>query len=310
MGACGGTSSDSTTGPTGGNQNPGATTGTGTTKMTATLDGKAWTAGSSFAIEVSAVASRYLISGTETSTNTSISLSIGDIAGVGTYPLGVDGVFVAGGLGSVAIGATQTWNSPSSGAAGTVTITSLTAKRIAGTFSFNANAATGGATGTRSVTTGVFDVPFNSDAALRPLPDSIGSKLTATLNGQPFNAASVSGGTTNAGTPNGFMTMNAFNDKQSLLFTFAAPIAAGTFPLSYTAANFMWVVDPSAVKPAGANCCWGVSGDAGTITFTSLTKTRAKGTFNITLSPQPGTAARGTLAITNATFDMGMFHTP
>ena len=42
----------------------------------------------------------------------------------------------------------------------------------------------------------------------------------------------------------------------------------------------------------------------------SPTKTRTKGTFSITLSPQPGTAARGQLTISGGTFDLGMYHTP
>jgi hypothetical protein len=32
--------------------------------------------------------------------------------------------------------------------------------------------------------------------------------------------------------------------------------------------------------------------------------------FSITLSPQPGTAARGQLTISGGTFDLGMYHTP
>ena len=87
-------------------------------------------------------------------------------------------------------------------------------------------------------------------------------------------------------------------------------VATGTFPLSYTSPYFVWAVDPNAVKPAGAQCCWGVAGDVGTITYTTLTKTRTKGTFSITLSPQPGTAARGQLTIANGTFDLGLYHTP
>jgi hypothetical protein len=304
LAACGG-GSDSTTAPNTGNQNPGGTTGTGSTKMTATIDGKAWTAATSFALQSDPVASRYLLSGIEVGTNTSIVLSLGDIPGPGTYPLGVDGVTVAGGFGGVTMLSGQTWNTSFSGAAGTITITALTTKHIAGTFSFTASLATNGATGTRSVANGVFDVPFNSDATLRALPDSIGSKMTATLNGQAWNAAIASGGT-----GNGFISFSGINDKQSVLFTIAAPTAAGTFPLSYTSPNFVWAIDPNAVKPAGPQCCWGVTGDAGTITFTTVTKTRTRGTFSITLSPQPGTAAKGQLTISGGTFDLGMYHTP
>ena len=300
--ACGG-GSDSTTEPTTGNQNSGGSNGS---TMTATIDGKAWNGSiGASAIQVDPVGGRYIITGFEVGTNISVVLTFGDLAGPGTYPLGVDNVTVAGGFGGVTNINGQTWLTPFSGAAGTITITSLTTKRVAGTFSFTASSPSGGATGSRVVTTGVFDLPFNKDATIRALPDSLGSKMTATLNGQAWNAAIVAGQTSN-----GFISITGNNDKQSILFTFAQPAAAGTYPLSYTSPNFLWAIDPNAVKPAGAQCCWGVAGDAGTITFTTVTKTRTKGTFSITLSPQPGTAARGQLTISGGTFDLGMYHTP
>lgn len=302
--ACGG-GGDSTTAPNTGNQNPGGTTGTGSARMTATIDGKAWTSATTIALQSDAVANRYLLSGFENATTTSIVLSIGDLPGPGTYPLGTDGVTVAGGFGGVTMLNGQTWNSPFSGAAGTITITALTTAHIAGTFSFTATLTSNGATGTRTVTNGVFDIPFSSAITLRTLPDSIGSKMTATLNGQAWNAAIASGQTSN-----GFISFSGINDKQSVLFTIAAPTTTGTFPLSYTSPYFVWAVDPNAVKPAGAQCCWGVAGDVGSITYTTLTKTRTKGTFSITLSPQPGTAARGQLTIAGGTFDLGLYHTP
>src|SRR4029079_1656334 len=89
--ACGG-GGDSTTAPNTGNQNPGGTTGTGSAIMTATIDGKAWTSATTIALQSDAVANRYLLSGFENATTTSIVLSIGDLPGPGTYPLGTDGV--------------------------------------------------------------------------------------------------------------------------------------------------------------------------------------------------------------------------
>jgi hypothetical protein len=302
LAACGG-GGDSATGPTTGNQNPGGTTGS--SNMTATIDGKAWSAGTALAIQSDPVGGRYLLSGIELGSNTSIVLSIGDIAGPGTFPLGVDGVTVAGGFGGVTNLAGQTWNAALSGNAGTITITALTAKHIAGTFAFSATVVSNGATGTHSVTNGVFDIPFNSDASLRTLPDSLGSKISATLNGVAWNAAIASGGTSN-----GFISISGINSTQTVLFTIAAPTATGTFPLAYTSPYFVWAVDPNSVKPAGAQCCWGVAGDVGSITYTTVTKTRTKGTFSITLSPQPGTSAKGQLTISGGTFDLGMYHTP
>jgi len=311
LAACGG--SDNTTGPTsGGNQNPGGTTGGtgGTALMTATIDGKAWTASSGgvSAIQVSSASGGYLISGLELSgatIGTGIGISINDIPGPGTYPLGTDGVSVAGGFGAVTGTGSQTWNTPVSGAAGTITITALTTAHIAGTFSFTASLPANGATGTRVVTSGVFDAPFKPAAVIKALPDSVGSKMTATLNGQPWIGGIVGGQI-----GSGFISLSGINDKQSILFTIPMPTAAGTYVLNNILPNFVQAWDPNAVKPAGARCCWGVQGDVGTVTFTTLTKTRVKGTFSATLSPQPGTAAVGLLTIANGTFDIGMFHNP
>src|SRR5689334_4353424 len=181
LAACGG-GGDSATDPNTGNQNSGG--GDGTTKMTATIDGKAWNGSiGASAIQVDPVGGRYIVTGFEVGTSSSVVLTFGDIPGPGTYPLGVDNVTVAGGFAGVTNLNGQTWLTPFSGAAGTITITSLTTKRVAGTFSFTASSPSGGATGSRAVTTGVFDVPFNKDATIRALPDSVGSKMSATVNG-------------------------------------------------------------------------------------------------------------------------------
>ena len=130
--ACGGSSTPAT-GPTGGTTN-------GT--FTATIDGQAWvsttnqTASSSSA---NAVPGSITITGTKvvSATNyTTISLALGYLAGPGTYPLGVNQGTNAGGAGIVfaALGsAVSTWSTNLLGNAGTVTITSLTSSRIAGT---------------------------------------------------------------------------------------------------------------------------------------------------------------------------------
>ena len=164
LAGCGG--GDNTTGPTNGGNSGGTTGGTtggtsGTTQMIATIDGKAWTASSGgvMAIQVSSASGGYLISGIEitgTTIGTSLSISINDIPGPGTYPLGTDGVSVAGGFAGVTVGGTQTWTTPVSGAAGTITITALTTAHIAGTFSYTARLPTNEAAGVRVVTSGVF----------------------------------------------------------------------------------------------------------------------------------------------------------
>lgn len=306
--ACGGGGGDATSPSTsGGNQNPGGSTGS--SQMTATINGQAFSVtgvSAVFAAQLDANSGSYLLSGVETaSTFRSITFTLSGISGPGTYPLGVDGVSVAGGAGSVSVNATNVWNTGLSGASGTITITSLTTTRIAGTFAFSANAAGGSATGSQSVTNGSFDAGFGKTVVIKALADSIGSKMTATLGGQFWNGAIVSGQTSSS-----FFSISAINDRQTLLFTFPMPAGTGTFQLSNAGGAILQAWDPKSVKPAGARCCWGVAGDVGTITITSLTKTRAKGTFSATLSPQAGTAATGQLTITGGAFDIGLFHTP
>jgi len=305
LAACGG--GGDTTSPSGGNQNPGGSTGT--SQMTATINGQAFAAsaiGGVVAAQIDATSGGYLVAGLEiTGAGRAITFTLNGISGPGTYPLGVDGVSVAGGFGSVTVNSSNLWNTGLTGGSGTITITSLTTKHIAGSFTFTASAASGTATGTQSVTNGSFDAAFSKDAVIKTLADSIGSKMTATLAGTAWNAAIGSGQTAS-----GYFSISGINDRQTLIFTLPLPTATGTFAMSNASGNILQAWDSKSVRPAGARCCWGVVGDVGSITITSLTKTRTKGTFSATLSPQPGTAATGQLTITNGTFDIGLFHTP
>jgi hypothetical protein len=78
-------------------------------------------------------------------------------AGVGTYPIGgltPTNATVLDGTGKV-------WTAGAIGGSGTLTVTALDATHIAGTFAYSAVASAGtGATGTKAVTEGVFDVKF------------------------------------------------------------------------------------------------------------------------------------------------------
>jgi hypothetical protein len=84
------------------------------------------------------------------------SISFGALAQVpGVYalsyqhPVGGSAIITMGGKG---------WGTAFPGGAGTLTITALTAHRAAGSFLFTAEPASGGATGTVSVTNGKFDI--------------------------------------------------------------------------------------------------------------------------------------------------------
>jgi hypothetical protein len=62
----------------------------------------------------------------------------------------------------------------------------------------------------------------------------------------------------------------------------------------------------SAGTGATAHCCWGLTAsDVGTVTITSVTATRLRGTFSATLQPQAGSSQTQPLTITGGTFDVG-----
>jgi hypothetical protein len=300
LAACGGD------GPTDPGDDPGGGGNTTGTRMTATIDGQSWAAGSTAglvtAIQFAPASGGYIISGIQ-SPGLSIVITINNISGPGTYPLGVDAATVYGGFAGVT--GAGTWNTPISGAAGSITITTLTTTRIVGTFNFTATAAAGGATGSKVVTNGVFDAPIQGNAILPVLKDSMGGKMSATLNGVAWNAGIIA-----AGTSLGFISISGINNVQTLVFTFPKPTTTGTYAMNNVAGNILLAWDPNAVAPAGARCCYGIAGDVGSMTFTSLTTTRAKGTFIATLRAQPGTAATGQLVITNGSFDVGLYHNP
>jgi hypothetical protein len=284
--------------------------------MTATIDGQPWSAdtsaGFATAIQFLPASGGYLITGIQSlpggGVGTTLILTVNDIDSLGTYPLGVDGVSVTGGFASVtqSSGGGGQWTTPFSGAAGTITITTLSATTIAGTFVFNADSSGGVLGGTRVVTNGKFNIPLQGNAIVPNVPDSVGSQFSATLGGQPWNAAIVS-----AGAINGRFTVTGINNHQTFIFNIPLPATTGTYQLDNAGGNILQAWDPASGL-SGPRCCWGIPGDLGSVTLTSLSNTRAKGTVTATLSPQPNTSAvnLGPLVITGGSFNIGLFHTP
>ena len=120
--------------------------------MSARIDGVAWTAAS---VSVNVTNLGITISGADAS-GRGVGLGMSKSLGTGTQTFGTN----ASALGTVTVG-TQAWSTVSqSGASGSVTLTTLTANRAAGTFAFTAVPFIGGATGNKVVTTGAFDVTF------------------------------------------------------------------------------------------------------------------------------------------------------
>ena len=126
----------------GGSGGGGGGGGGGTSGFTATVDGGAWTAASGSIVAREDVSpsppGTFTISGEMVAglTNvTIIQLTLYNIKGTGTYPVGVTPtIFGGAGMVTSSTGTSATvYSTPNSGAAGTVTITTLTATRIAGT---------------------------------------------------------------------------------------------------------------------------------------------------------------------------------
>jgi hypothetical protein len=149
--ACGGSGTSAT-----GTSNSGGTTVTqlhGT--MTASIDGSAWTATT---ITTATYTNGLLsIGGTDNSTPVrSIGLSL-TTAGPGTFAMGT---LPSAPSAVLSIGIGPTWTANGAGGTGTITVTAISSTATSGTFLFSAVAATGGATGVHTVTSGTFNITF------------------------------------------------------------------------------------------------------------------------------------------------------
>jgi len=267
--------------------------------MSAKINGEAWTAaGLAIAQALPKVPGAFVVQGTEAfgtgSELRTISLTVYNVGGPGTYPLGVN-VMVAGGT-AILANAGGGWGTPLSGEAGTVTITALDPSRIAGTFSFVADATTGSATGQVTVTDGEFDLALPG-AALLPIPENAVSRASATIAGGSWNASTLS-----AVLSSGNFVMTAGNTTRTVTIIVQS-VAEGPFPFSSAAS--VHISGPSGgTEP---DCCWGFGTDAsGTITIESLTASRISGTFEGTVVPIMGTGATGAITVVGGTFDMGL----
>lgn len=280
---CGGGSS-----PTG----PGGDGGGGN-RVTATIGGQAFTGATILANPVSTVPGSLAFQATQVvgGSARSLAMYLAFIPGPGTYPLGMNIGTSPGGTVTVVDGSTG-YTTPLSGAAGSVTITSLTATRVAGTFTFTATATVGSATLT--VTNGVFDVPLSSGYVV-PTADLAGSTMTATINGTPQVGATLTGLGGNTST----RVVGAMNLDYSISITMGPITAPGAGALT----GFTVPTRRITITRVGTAQSWGgVGNDTGTLTITSLTPTRIAGTFSGTLAPNAQTT--GTLTVTNGTFDV------
>lgn len=293
--ACGGGGGDST-GP-----GPG---GTGQFRFTARVDGGSWAsnAGVESVGVTLAVPGIYVLTGTQLGTGgLTLIISLYNISGPGQYPLGV-GVSVPGGNVVVSAASGGGWRTAQSGADGTINITTLTANRMEGTFNFTAVPFTGNATGTKTVTDGSFVLEVKPNGTVGPLPENRGHKLSATLNGTSFNGADVVG--TYQVLNGGTLTIAAGNNTRSVSLNLVQVAGTGTFPLSNTIPFRSLGVGVFNGSQVISNHTSSAAGSSGSVTITSFTSTRIKGTFNGVLTPLQGQAT-GNMTVTNGSFDIG-----
>jgi hypothetical protein len=279
----------------------GSTVGKGNGHLRATIDGQDWVS-DQLTTQVTARAATpgaLTITGTRAVSATnylSLTIALGYVNGPREYPLGVNPGTSAGGTATVyeqSGGATGFWMTDLVGARGSVVITSMTGGRIAGSFHFTAPPQLGSTvTTTKDVTNGDFDLAMPSGFAPQP-SDDYGSTISATIDGQPWNGATVVGvGNASAG---GF-SLGGMTTTISLSLTTQVAVKAGG------------VYDQTAVRimasGSGAYCCWGGTGDVSSVEVTTISGKRIAAKFTATLVPGAGGMAAGPLVIAGGQFDV------
>lgn len=275
----------------------------GSAGMTARIEGVSWSATQ---VQVTAggpqvpgsiIISGIKVSGTSTS---SISLLLGFIGGPGTYPLGVNQASTAGGGGQLletSAASVQNRTTPFSGGSGEVTVGTLTASQMTGTFEFVAEPILGSSfTGNKTITNGTFDITLPANFTSVP-PANLGSSVSAHLGATAFNGATVVG----IGSM-GSYSFGGTTDSLSVSFVTVTPVTTtGTYPF-LTGFNVT-------VTDFKKNHNWGGgSGDVGSVVVTSLANGRIAGTFSGTLHSLGGATAD--LVVTDGAFDVRIDASP
>lgn len=263
----------------------------GSANFQATIGSAVWQAQTASA--VAGVNGTFTISGGSAS-GSGLALVLYNMSAPGTYPLGVGGS-VFGGSATVTEGVASWWTALS-GAAGTVTISQVSATRIVGTFSFTAVPLAGGATGTRQVSAGSFDLAVTTTGSIT-VPANVGNRAGGTLGGLPWNAATV---VMVSAPASGLMTSGFSNDTHNINLILSGLAGAGTYQLNTGVARYFTVM------LTGTATTWGgtQASNSGSVVLTSVTASRVVGTYNATLQPGVGNPG-GPLTITG-TFDLGI----
>jgi hypothetical protein len=122
--------------------------------------------------------------------------------------------------------------------------------------------------------------------------------MSANVDGANFSASGKTAVVTNHATSSSFSIVANGTGSTRLSLNAVGISSAGTYSMGAGgAAAGTWVSGASTWLST-------LSGGSGTITFTTLTATRAVGTFSFTGAPVVGTSATGNKPVTNGTFDV------
>jgi hypothetical protein len=288
--------------------NSGTGASSGGDKLTAKIDGKAFEAA---AISLSAqvdfgVPGSVFFLGNQTvdGVNRGITVTLYNVYGPGEYPLGTD-ISIFGGIGQTGEGTgsggdANTWITNNNGRSGKVVLKSIGEGRMTGTFEYTGRNNVLGVD--RAVTEGEFDLAYTGTFV--PAAEGKGSRVSATLNGKPYYAASVSALLKDHTGKAGFQFSSTTSENGV-----SVHLEGVTAPDSFGLANISPIRTLVAGRNGGTaeNCCWQtVSGNPGYIVVTSLTANRVKGRFAGTIKPGSGKPATADLVIENGIFDVGL----
>ena len=245
-------------------------------QLTATLNGAPYRP-----TNVSAVlsgAGNFVIASSVGVVGPAVTLRLFSIGKPGTYPLGVT-PSVIGGAGDVGADGTS-FTTPSTGAAGTVTITAVTRTRIAGTFSFVATRTVNFFdTDSRTVTSGSFDVPVKGSGTL-DIPANIGSTVTGAVRDSAFFATQV----TVVDVPsNGKLRLDLRQESRRVTLSIPDFAGVGTYQLGYGygIGRIMQLFAP--IGNFSSEFGGSELTTTGTVTITSVSAARVQGTIAASL---------------------------
>jgi hypothetical protein len=298
-GGGGGGSSPTAPGNSGGS---GGSGNTSTSSMTFRVDGTATTPASVTGSFANGILS---IGGTDTARATTLSFALTPVGtGPGTYTLGA--LSAANALiliGNPAAG----WQAGVGIGSGTITITTLSSTNASGTFSFSLVAVPGsGATGTRTISEGTFNVTLTSTTPPPGTPNN-GSTLSVLIDGVQWTSSL----SRRATLLNNILTITG-QDTNFRVITLAVPFSGGVqippSPPASVSLDFATLGRGIVTMVLGAqNWDNGHDGGAGTFTVTSISNTRVAGTFTVTLVNNPiNVTPVPTARLTNGQFDMAL----